>query len=61
MKQDEIKKVASKIWSLEQECQADKNTSENLKEIENIANNLSLADLFEIMLEIEKKHNKLIF
>lgn len=57
MKQKDIKQIASKIWSLEQECQENKDVSENLKEIENIANNLSLTDLFKIMLEIEKQHN----
>ena len=58
MKQKELKKLASRLWELEQRCQANENVPENLKEMENIANNLSLTDLMHVTLLIEELHNK---
>lgn len=58
MKQKDLKIIASRLWKLEQKCQANENVSENLKEMENIANNLSLTDLMHVSFLIEKLHNK---
>ena len=58
MKQENLKKIASRLWELEKKCQANENVSENLNEIENIANNLSFTDLMHVTLLIEELHNK---
>lgn len=58
MKQKKLKELASQLWDLEQKCQENENVSENLKEMENIANNLSLTDLMHVTFLMEKLHNK---
>ena len=50
--------LASRLWELEQKCQANEDVSENLKEMENIANNLSLTDLMHVTFLMEKLHKK---
>ena len=48
MKQKEIKMLASQIKDLELKCQKGENISENLKKMEQLAEGLSLDDLFKI-------------
>lgn len=57
MNEDKKKKLASEIWELEQKCQAG-DASTAFMEIENIANNLSVKELLEIALYIEKNYQK---
>jgi hypothetical protein len=48
MRNSELKKLASQIKSLELKCQKGENVSNNLKEIEQIAEKLTLEDLIKI-------------
>lgn len=48
MKKSKLENLSKKILNLEQECQKGENVSENLEEMEKIANKLSLVDLFRL-------------
>lgn len=48
MKKSELKEISKEILNLEQECQEGNNIPENLKKMEQIANKLSLKDLFKL-------------
>lgn len=58
MKQSELKKLASKIWALEEKCQNRENISEAMQEMYNIANKLSPKDLILLDEYIENNLQK---
>ena len=59
MKKRDIKKLANHIWELEQECQKGNNISNNLTKMQEIADNLSIADFINLTLYLEEnKHPK---
>ena len=51
---NELRKIAKKIWDLEQECQSGNNVSKNLKEMENISEGLDLEELLYIAAYLEE-------
>lgn len=52
---NQLKKIAENIWQLEQQCQQNCNITENLQEMEKIAQGLDLEELLYISLYLEKK------
>ena len=59
MKNSKLKDLSEKILNLEQKCQNGENVSKNLKEIEAIADQLSMSELLELAAYLEENYLKL--
>ena len=55
MEKEKLKELAEKIGVLETECQKGKNVKENSKEMEKLVSGLSIGDIFQLTLLLEKK------
>lgn len=53
MKQKEIKKLASEIWTLEKKCQDGEEVAENMDKMAEICESLSFEEMLCLAAEIE--------
>ena len=48
MKQKKLKKIASELWQLENECQNNINISENMVKMMSLIESLSLPEIYQL-------------